>query len=1061
MTGIESLHMQGLPIDELLLTRETSQQIQDLAGNAMSSTVVGTCMLTALILALEYLPDREEHDAMEIDEPETDIESHIVSESLQERPLDLSTTEFIDMEKLLVDAERSRRLCICEGRFSITDTKIHLCTECGFTACEKCGGRPSHVVPEGQLTPQFENRLLPLEFESKVKSILSMRLRLDGIDASVLEALRTRKDALGVSNRDWDIWSKLVLSATEGEFRFKSLFRQEKWTINYDAPHAKLELVLDPKKPMWRIFARCPEMEGIFSRTRLLAEQLPIARMLVQPGKNALSGAWELCLPTISKFDLEVEGAGEKVPSWKRRLGYTDSATMKGEIWSSLRFTVPDEEKRKLDRDISGDYRLLENCGTAQGALHIKEEDGQPPLYFFLDQKRTGDGVNDSFVFSEDYRRLGFGEYRTVISKLTPKWRQSAFDGTDNIRSIITGQWLPIDVEFGAPIVSAIKDGVVAAPGPEGLTLSVSNDACTVAHTVLQCKVPLNGQAESVWPEGKWVEVDPIHERLTYESLAWLTERVRSFKELSTWSMLEANECSLDNCERCAPKPPTLKWVKHNNRHLAIEDPQEAAPYERALKARPSPFVTQIRLDQDGVGTLKIGVNIPTLVHRALSRLPTEGRSDPVLSWRLVTDYIPEPQMLLPFYKLRSNKADPSSEQPPNFRMDLRPEQLRSLYWMKEQESKDITPFIEEEVAESMLMHLNWRAEGKSQRAHYVRGGVLADEVGYGKTAITIGLIDSAQANIDLLKEMAGAIPVKATLIVVPSHLFKQWNKEVVKFTGNRYNVLQISNMTNMNAVTVKDIIKADIIVIMASILSSNAYLDRVGEFSGTSGKAPASSGRRFFDWQKLALSDLAEQVDHIKLHGAEFTRKRIVEAAEVRARLNATEHFVQSGRKKGKDYAAQQKAAKAGSKRRRSDEDEEDTSPGPVETELSSSDRTKKSRQSGVKDPWGLETSAVKRDWTNMKCPPFEMFHFNRMVIDEFTYIKGQIHAGLTSQKANSRWVLSGTPPLDEFSAVQTIAVFLDVHLGINDNLTGKKSESDMTGILIGILMGSCADIA
>ena len=33
--GLEALALQGLPIDELLLTRENSDQLADLAGNAM------------------------------------------------------------------------------------------------------------------------------------------------------------------------------------------------------------------------------------------------------------------------------------------------------------------------------------------------------------------------------------------------------------------------------------------------------------------------------------------------------------------------------------------------------------------------------------------------------------------------------------------------------------------------------------------------------------------------------------------------------------------------------------------------------------------------------------------------------------------------------------------------------------------------------------------------------------------------------------------------------------------------------------------------------------------
>ena len=47
MVGLEALSMQGLPVDELLLTRENEDQLADLAGNAMSTTVASPSFLTS------------------------------------------------------------------------------------------------------------------------------------------------------------------------------------------------------------------------------------------------------------------------------------------------------------------------------------------------------------------------------------------------------------------------------------------------------------------------------------------------------------------------------------------------------------------------------------------------------------------------------------------------------------------------------------------------------------------------------------------------------------------------------------------------------------------------------------------------------------------------------------------------------------------------------------------------------------------------------------------------------------------------------------------------------
>jgi hypothetical protein len=50
LIGLEALSLQGIPVDDLLLTRESEDNMADLAGNAMTTTVVGTAILAALCL---------------------------------------------------------------------------------------------------------------------------------------------------------------------------------------------------------------------------------------------------------------------------------------------------------------------------------------------------------------------------------------------------------------------------------------------------------------------------------------------------------------------------------------------------------------------------------------------------------------------------------------------------------------------------------------------------------------------------------------------------------------------------------------------------------------------------------------------------------------------------------------------------------------------------------------------------------------------------------------------------------------------------------------------------
>lgn len=155
---------------------------------------------------------------------------------------------------------------------------------------------------------------------------------------------------------------------------------------------------------------------------------------------------------------------------------------------------------------------------------------------------------------------------------------------------------------------------------------------------------------------------------------------------------------------------------------------------------------------------------------------------------------------------------------------------------------------------------------------------------------------------------------------------------------------------------------------------------------------------------------------------------------------------------KYGVKAAPKRKVTKKSVKSSGEDTDSMDVDDPPSSTASSKASKKRKATASDEKpakkqkrredtDPWKLETNAVKKDWTQTRAPPLEVFHFSRIVVDEYTYLSGKVHSMVTKLTGDRRWVLSGTPPIHDFGSVKTIAAHLNLHLGIDDDGEGKSA--------------------
>jgi hypothetical protein len=385
LVGLEALSLQGIPVNELLLTRESEDQLADLAGNAMTSTVVGSCTMAAIILGVDILIEAQkkrgekpvtlEAKKMAVKEHENSLERRVVGcDVLGTEKLDLGLRTSMSMSKVLNVATKSSRHCVCEGRESIAEKPIRKCLDCGHTSCSNCGGRPEHNYDTDNEI-KTDARVIPSIFYDMAMEVLPVRLNLAGFSRDELESAAKKADIVPESEV-WNEWLNAVSDAIDkAEFRFSSLIRQEIWTATYLAPKAKLLLNIDPCQATWTLFVDRPKgasktLTDILTRAVAMMNLQSGADIQTSPG--FFTGEWDICVPKQEEFMLSVNGTGSLVDSWQSRIGLEEC---KGAmVWSKYEVSVNEKHKALLKEDISGTYRLVYKCGGAMDSVHTRED---------------------------------------------------------------------------------------------------------------------------------------------------------------------------------------------------------------------------------------------------------------------------------------------------------------------------------------------------------------------------------------------------------------------------------------------------------------------------------------------------------------------------------------------------------------------------------------------------------------------------------------------------------------------------------------------------------------
>ena len=187
------------------------------------------------------------------------------------------------------------------------------------------------------------------------------------------------------------------------------------------------------------------------------------------------------------------------------------------------------------------------------------------------------------------------------------------------------------------------------------------------------------------------------------------------------------------------------------------------------LSARPAPF--RCVADREG-GSVTLYMNPYVAAHRAAAPLLGKEGCTEVDYCLSELSRMGEPDtkaFLVP-------NSDRYEETSVKLELPLYKRQAKALTRMLEIENGDVC-FSEEERSEHVLPGIGWCMIARATKKSPLRGGVLGDAIGSGKTVVTIALIMAgaarARANRNVKEGRSSA-----TLIVVPPGLVHQWDDE-------------------------------------------------------------------------------------------------------------------------------------------------------------------------------------------------------------------------------------------------------------------------------------------
>ncbi|KAI1133441.1 hypothetical protein F5Y10DRAFT_260322 [Nemania abortiva] len=1065
VSGFEALNLQGLPLRDLDLTGESQDELRDLAGNAMTTTVVGTALLSLLIAVHRHGKDVKPPPLNAIttqDQALIPYQPLYQPSFMQPTPKEtwsVAPEPFRNVQEVIDISKRCRRYCYCNGGAKYSAEEIVHCQVCGITRCKSCAGNPKHQFGSSlSIKDPIMNDTTPQEMMEHFPTALTRVIN---------EAINHIPFRPGF--HDPALQSFILDSLSSVTFYYTRVLISETVSICYSAKDDDcsfyLQAVISDTWITWYLFldpwSRCG---------RLLSKNLgipaahmsrPFGRARIYPQASGFvpsRDAWEFWVFTDISFDVGIVKP------------YPDSI----EITNIALENIPVVAHADL-RSIIGTYGHHPECDAAEDSLHVCMRG--PKRYLFKDPTRIGLTQEDCYIISDECRYLENHEFRDFCVSFPPDWTPQVAGA--RAKASIKGYWerpaandAIIHSNPAGNLISykrqagfrSIPDGTklqLDHAGHEVRTLaSVQIDSNMLPDTYMTLL-----KYEHVGPEC-WAVVSRSDYSALFDLLAPVNVNLGGIE--STIPLDDARSCKI-----CCPTLPDVHWMEKitDRTKSSVREPYristEMHEYEKELRQCGEPLRVAVNI-QDSK-TLKEGwkqvtanyeVNIDLLMHRAVGHLPMMvSGSGSVPEVRSSVD-IKKGSLHIPNLRFESFRNSLRRELEDIFVGSLEHEifvdghvltekQEISLRWMLKRE---LTPpsFTEREIEECRVDPLNLRVLAVAERKISCIGGVLADDVGYGKTIVTLALMETQQ-KFDQCGSEGDKLALAASLVFVPKHLVSQWREEAAKFLGWKdMDVLVVRSCKDLQgmlgvaesdggttpprpkrprtaktAVPLLERLRAAKLIIVSTTVFNDNYYTWLGKYAGSLAPPrciPMTNSTKdttnpnvlgaFQDWYEDAAVHARKHLSGFNPNVFNPSRLETIERRQQSLQKSwkavVADHYDISTRL-GLQTATGDKTGKAVKGK------------GPGVAAATCKEYSSEARASSL-----TEQDFEAKNFLHV----LEAFSFARVVYDEFSYGNFCVAQFVRNAKAHAKWVLSATPPTGNVKAVCGIGDLLKVHV-------------------------------